>query len=178
MVSSRADLRKHLHEFKQEAFRLEMLDKYEVASSNERVSRFLGGDPLPPHSATDWLDLVANATQGGKLMQRVHILPGKLTPYLRYEIEWGYCYSASVGENIYVVQSDKVLPSLLNPDTRDFWLFDNKVAIVLHYDEGGRLVDIAEEIDAARIQEHVRTKEALLQIATPLRSYLAAIRNA
>src|SRR5262245_10353766 len=84
------------HGFKESAFRLETLDQYLVDSEADAFERFKQGQPLrPPRSGTaaDWDTLISGHRSAGRTMQRIHLIPKKLTPYLRFEFEWCYCFT-------------------------------------------------------------------------------------
>src|ERR1043166_1443630 len=107
------DLTHAFQEFDLEAFRLELLPKYDVPELRDRVALYLSGQPLPPESKTQWMDYVSKTVQAGKRIRRVHVVPARLTPYLRYEIEWGYLYTASAGEEIFLLSHEDLAPNLL-----------------------------------------------------------------
>jgi hypothetical protein len=119
------------------AFRLELLDRYDVASDGVDFERFLHGEPEPTWERKQpWLDRLHRERASGILRHRVHVLRTPLTDYLRYECEWGYALNAGAGEDIRILDlSERPLPDGL-PD-HDFWLIDDQFPIRMHYDRDG-----------------------------------------
>lgn len=119
------------------AFRLEVLDRYDVASDGTDFERFLRGEPEPTWERKQpWLDHLRRERASGILRHRVHVLRTPLTDYLRYECEWGYALNSEAGEDIRILDlSERPLPDSL-PD-HDFWLIDDQFPIRMHYDKDG-----------------------------------------
>ena len=136
---SQADFDTLARSYKASAFRMEMLPQYLVDQLNPRYNAFLSGDPVPPpnKSSEDWVQLIRDAISKGKTMSRVHILPEKLTPYLKYEIEWGYTKNSAAGDDIRIVLPSRCDPTLQKALTQDFWLFDDTVVVLVDYDSQG-----------------------------------------
>src|SRR4051794_34587810 len=95
---SKAKFGHQFESFKRSAFRLESLDHYSVPEEAVDYHRFLRGEELPTSTEDEWAQFVKKSVAQGKFIQRVHVVPAQLTPYLRYEIEWGYLYSSVAGE--------------------------------------------------------------------------------
>ncbi|MGH3714734.1 MAG: DUF6879 family protein [Micromonosporaceae bacterium] len=129
-------------------FRLELLDRYEVESDGGDFARYLRGDPAPaPERKQPWLDRLAAAQKAGIHNQRVHVLATPLTDYLRYECEWGYAWNVRAGEDIRIIDtSEHPVPEL--PVDHDFWLIDDRHAVVMHYDMDGRFLGAEPESPA------------------------------
>jgi len=174
---SELDLDAALRSFEREAFRLEVLPAYNVPEERDNLARYLAGDPLRPDPRRPWIDFIESSVRSGKRIDRVHILPGRLTPYLRFEIEWGYLYSAQAGEEIFLLPQSDATPELLDRATLDFWLFDDTIGFMMEYDEMGRFLGSAPVTSSARISELTALKLELLKYATPLREWLARERS-
>jgi hypothetical protein len=146
------------------AWRLELLDRYDVESDGGDYERFLRGEPEPTmERKRPWLEHLRREREAGILRHRVHILRTPLTDYLRYECEWGYLLNTAAGEGIRILDlTDRPAPSGI-PD-HDFWLIDDRHAIRMHYDEAGRFLgaDIAD--DAAPYQ---RARSAAVAASEP-----------
>lgn len=161
--------------FEHSAFRLETLDRYTVEEEEKELTRFVGGEPLPHDPNSEWCGFLKDAAAEGKQVSRVHKLPRRLTPYLRFELEWCYPYSAEAGEEI----------GLLLPDAReevralaseDFWLFDDRQVVAMLYDRDGAFVGVEDR--SARLDEYRQIRDAVTANAVPLRDYLASRRAA
>lgn len=165
--------------FERSIFRLETLAEYRVEEEAEKLRRYIEGKPLPdPDPAHDsWRTALRRHAEAGRTVERLRTLPPGLTPYLRFEIEWAYLYSWEAGERIYLA-GDDALALLPERARRDFYLFDDRTVVLMHYDAVGRPAgrDLIEDPD--EIAVYRRAREAALSAATPLPEYLAARRRA
>lgn len=160
------------------AFRLETLPQYLVESEAEAFAAFRDGSLLPPprsEEQTWWDEFVSRQTREGKSIARVRFLPPRLTPYLRFEIDWGYVFTATAGEDIRLLDS-VTAPSV--PLADDFWLLDDSTIIFLAYDADGRLLRFDRDDDASVVAQAVETKNRLMEAAEPLRDFLRRLREA
>jgi hypothetical protein len=162
-------------EFSSYAFRLETLPVYKVEDEREEFESFLRGDPPPPELAeNEWIDGIRAATAAGKAIQRVRILTPPLGDYLRYEFEWGYAFTAPVGEDIRIMDLSKVSnPGL--PD-RDFWLFDGETVVMMRYDNDGAYLG-AEIFTDGDLDDYKRYRQLAIQHSVPFQDYWRSMKS-
>ena len=170
--------------FQVSAWRLELLPQYLVDFSNPHFQAFVRGEPLPPHPQgewwrknEDWIDEVRSAIKAGKSFGRVHVLPERLTPYLRYEIEWGYCFNSQGGEDIRLLEAARVTPAMKAVFLQDYWIFDNQRVVLCDYDKdggwrGARLLDAKEDILL-----YQSAQKLALEASVDLKTFLAKYRS-
>jgi hypothetical protein len=163
--------------FATSAFRLETLPEYRVAGEAAEFELYLQGKPLPPDGNEAWCRVVAAAGRAGKRMQRIHVVPSRLTPYLRFEIDWGYLYSAEAGEEIGLLVHDQ--PSQLFGEwpVHDFWVFDDRTCVRMRYDDDGRFLFGELVNDHAAVEAYRRAQAVALDHAISLQRYLAEVRS-
>ncbi|MFF6887674.1 DUF6879 family protein [Streptomyces sp. NPDC012421] len=150
--------------FSREAFRLETLDDYSHSGNVDAYRRFLDGEPMPDDYNADWLDEVGAWTRSGRRVYRVHILSRPLTPYLRFELGWGYVTNATAGEEFFVLDvTDRINPL---QNTGDFWLFDSTTAVSMCYTDDGGFAG-AEVLPDADGAEYVAYRDKALEHAVP-----------
>jgi len=159
------------------AFRLETLPEYRVESEAAEFDLFLRGKPLPPDSNEAWCRVVSAATGAGKRMQRVHVVPPRLTPYLRFEIDWGYLYSAEAGEEIGLLMHDQPDRLFGEWPLHDFWVFDDHTYVRMRYDDDGRFLFGELVDDHAAVEAYRRVQAVALDHAISLQRYLAEVRS-
>ncbi|GLF98915.1 DUF6879 family protein [Streptomyces yaizuensis] len=148
-------------DFAREAFRLETLDDYSRSGGVDAYQAFLAGKPQPEGFATaDWVTTVGNATRSGKRMYRVHVLARPLTPYLRFELSWGYRRNMTAGEEFFILDTTHQENPI--PDAPDFWLFDESVISAMNYDGAGKYIgsDFLTEDQLSRFLEYRDTAMA------------------
>lgn len=137
--------------FTRSAFRLEVLDFYSVPSDGGEYQRYLDGRDPEPGFKEQWTQVLAAEREAGKRRHRVHALRTPLNDYLRYECEWGYAPNVAAGEEVKILDlTEADRPQDLVDD--EFWLLDEEVAIIMHYDEHGAFVgaDLPDDIDRYR----------------------------
>lgn len=157
--------------FTRDAFRLETLDAYYVASDGGDVARYLRGEQEPdPARKEPWLALLRTERAEGKRRRRVHVVQGPLSGYLRYECEWGYAPNVAAGEDIRILDlSERPRPADLTVD-HDFWLLDSETVVQMHYAGDGRFVG-AEVLAASALPRHLTARDAALAAAEPFTDY-------
>jgi hypothetical protein len=153
------------------AFRAEFLKLYLVDTDGGDVARYLRGEPGPdPQRKEPWLARLRAERNEGKLRQRVHVVRGPLTGYLRYEFEWGYAPNAAAGEDVRILDlAERALPPGLRVD-HDFWVLDDQSAVRMHYDPDGRFLG-AELVPEALLPRYLEARNGLLHAAEPFDSY-------
>jgi hypothetical protein len=164
--------------FQTSIFRLEALDKYTVEGEIEVVDAFLRGEPELPRTPVidDFLADIRQERVEGRIRSRVHAIAGPLTPYLRYEVEWGYTACAAAGEDIRILHRPSWRESPFSAQPPDFYLVDDETAAVMRYDSGGRWLGFDLVTDPDQLAEYRLLRDLALHHAIPLQRYLAALR--
>jgi hypothetical protein len=156
--------------FQQEAFRLETLDDYSRSGNVEAYQAFLAGEPQPTGYNADWVSEVRSHTSKGKRVYRVHILSRPLTPYLRFELGWGYQKNVTGGEEFFILDTT----SNSNPlqGAPDFWLFDDSAPAVMNYAPDGSFAgaDVLPEEQAGEFRTY---RDTALSHAVPFPAWWA-----
>lgn len=156
-----------------ELFRLEVLDAYDVATDGGDFARYLAGEPGPDLARKGpWLDRLRQDAARGLHNSRVHVVRSPLTDYLRYEMEWGYAPNAEAGEDIRIVDLAETEAPTGLPD-HDFWLMDDRIAVIMHYDEGNRFLGAAAAPER-QLGRYQRAARLAWQGAVPFAAYWAA----
>ena len=157
--------------YEREAFRLETLPSYGVASEDEELQGFLATGALVIPENDPWLTRVRHFRATGRWVGRVHVLRPPLTNYLRYEFAV-YGYTVRAGEDVRILDLadhfDSDLPA------QDFWLFDDTYVVHMDYDADGRQRGrkLLENVDPA---PYVAWKRQALELAVPFIEYQARL---
>ncbi|MEV7777253.1 DUF6879 family protein [Kitasatospora sp. NPDC088351] len=137
MTTSSRTLGDWFSNFNREAFRLETLDDYSQSGGVDAYHAFLAGEEQPEgYKSAGWVTTVADATQAGKRMYRVHVLSRPLTDYLRFELAWGYHRNMAAGEEFFILDTTGQENPV--PEAPDFWLFDDETVAEMNYDGNGK----------------------------------------
>ncbi|WP_335980746.1 DUF6879 family protein [Streptomyces sp. CA2R106] len=167
MVSSKS-LGDLFDSFEREAFRLETLDDYSRSGNVEAFRSYLSGGSQPDDYNADWVEEVRGATESGKRIYRVHVLSRPLTPYLKFELGWGYRKNAAAGEEFSILDTTEALNPL--DGVGDFWLFDGEEAATMRYDVTGAFLG-SEVLPPDRAAEFVAYRDVALAHAQPFATW-------
>lgn len=166
--------------FTRSAFRLETLQTYEVASDGSDYRRYLDGEPTwTPERKQPWLDhLVAERAQGLQ-RRRVRVVTHPVTPYTRYECEWGYAPNVAAGElvRIYDVGPGGTWPRTGEFGTGDWWLVTDHAGVtraaMMRYAEDGRFLGAVEVTARTLLMGLVDTRDRLWADSEPFTTWWA-----
>ncbi|MEU1733329.1 DUF6879 family protein [Streptosporangium sp. NPDC020145] len=146
---------------KRDVFRLETRQAYKVAGEKARLAAWKSGAPWPADT-TPWQERLKLLVPRGVRMRRVHVVELPLTEYLRWEIE-SYTRNASFGEEIQLIERERVPEGVPNVD---FWLFDKRTVVLMHYNDDGELID--RELYEGDAQAYVLARDLVWRAARPL----------
>jgi hypothetical protein len=112
------------------------------------LAKFLAGQPDELPWMQSWLDMLRAATVAGRRFARVRVVTLPLTDYSRFGV-WCAQFTGGAGEDIRYLTRDHASAAGL-PD-QDYWLFDSRKLVRMHFDEhdrflGGELVEDSAEI--------------------------------
>lgn len=181
---SREEFGELFKSYKQSAWRLELLTAYAVPNEDAEFDAFLKGAPLPPVSKEvlcgegPWCQLIRSHIEAGRTMGRVHVLPELLTPYLRYEIEWGYTFNNNAGDDIRLLLPANISSTLrerLNT-LQDFWLFDDSKVVLCDYGPNGSFDGAREVLDTSVIESFKAVRSACIDESLDFKSFMRAYR--
>ena len=144
--------------FEHTAFRLEVRDRYNAPYEDESLQKFLAGEPEEIDDRfRDWLALVRDATAEGKRFSRVRVVSLPLSDYSRYGIAYAR-HTNAAGDDIRYLTRDRALAIGL-PD-HDYWLFDSRRIVRLHFDDDDHLLGVEVIEDPAEVVQHNYWRDA------------------
>jgi hypothetical protein len=158
--------------FHRTAFRLEVRDRYAVASDGGDFARYLAGEDLPDAARKNaWLDELRADTAAGKRWQWVHVVHAPLSDYLRYAFEWGYAINIHAGADVRILDLAEHSRPVGLPD-EDFWLLDDQAVLTMRYGDSGEFLG-AEPVGQAELARYRRARDAAWDTAEPFAAYWA-----
>jgi hypothetical protein len=158
--------------FTKEAFRLETLLAYDVASEREEYEAFITTGHLHIPDDDPWLARVRHFRDSGRWVGRVHVISRPLTDYLRYEFAV-YSHTARAGEDVRILDlTDQSNPGL---PAQDFWLFDESSIVRMDYDEHGHQLG-RELLAGADPAPYIAWKRTALTTSQPFEEYAKLAR--
>jgi len=148
---------KYFKNFKKYAFRLELLQRYDVEDEKESFLKFIdSGKVLNINS--DWYKLIKESIKRNVVIQRVHVVKLPLSDYIKFEVGI-YKKNIKAGEEVSLIDLDQFNKLNLGINF-DFWLFDDEIVLKMNYDKNGKFLNF-EEIHE-NIDKFVNIKNILL----------------
>ena len=154
--------------FEREAFRLETLPVYDMASERVEYDSFLATGELHIPDDDQWLVRVRHFRSTGRWVGRVHVVTRPLNDYMRYEFAV-YRHTTQAGEDVRILDLTSE-PGLELP-SQDFWLFDDSAVVRMDYLPGGVQVgrQLLEDIDP---KPYIGWKRLALEHAVAFQEYV------
>lgn len=155
--------------FASDALRCEALAGYDVASDQDAFARWQAGEPVDPAVTGPWGRWVQDQRAQGATVQRLRVITGPLTDYLRFELGPIYAANAAAGEEIRVLDVSGLSG---HPATElpELWMLDRSRLAVMAYDLDDAFLhaDAVEGADAAGLCAAV---EDAWRVAVPYEQY-------
>ncbi len=146
------DLYQYLQSAQKSLFRFETLQDYNV-----------GDDGLDDQGMKDWWDFIASKTNSEVKMERVRLIIEPLTEYTKRELIV-HAKSKTFGDDIRTI--NEVTFNKLSIPLEDFWLIDEKLALIMKYSESGEYLGF--DIEESDIKKYITTKDILIKHSNPL----------
>lgn len=115
---------------------------------------FLAGRPVAARTLENswWLANVAASRAADKYIGRVRLVGHPITAYTRFECD-SYPENIAAGEEVRVLDRKWLGPDDAAWTHQDFWLFDDEIAVLQHYDSTGRFLGVERAGDVAPFVE-------------------------
>ncbi|MFE3261956.1 DUF6879 family protein [Nocardia sp. NPDC059091] len=162
------DFEQLLFEFQTESIHLETRDAYGTVVELPHMAQWTAGEPDDLEWLQGWCSTLREHTAAGKSIRRARIVSEPLSDYQRwsYSIAWPM---VDAGEDIRWTPR-RLVSSIAMPGN-DFYLFDDRLAVFLHYAGNGLGTGKAASTDPADIQLCRTAFEAVWKLAIPHHEY-------
>lgn len=137
--------------FEHTAFRLEVRESYNAPREVESFRRFKAGEPVDLSWAETWFSMIRQATSEGQRFARVRVVSVPLSEYSRFGL-WAARRTNEAGEDIRYLRRD--LAEQLDLPNHDYWLFDSRKLVRMHFGEADKFQGGEVIADAAEIVKH------------------------
>lgn len=162
------------------AWRIEVLQHYNVPSDHARQQAFHAGEPLPPPRVDKVYDLklIADLRHRGVHVGRVHVVDRPLSDYVRYELAV-YAENVAAGEDVRI--ADRSLHPELAVLTQDFVIADpddpHPGVILFDYDSDGRVQSYHADCSRKAVAKYRKQFKLALSLSESLAEFTAASLN-
>ena len=171
MLLNDAELDPFFEGAEREWFRLEALHSYRYPVETPRLRAYLAGEPYDPSAEPrEWYDYIQRRVGQGVRFSKVRVLRGPLSEYERWECEWSYTPTERHGQRTFILDLAEVTVPPALPEY-DWWMFDERVVLRMHYDEGGTFVGAEVIDDTAQVAAHRRHRDVALAAAVAFPDY-------
>ncbi|TDC79962.1 DUF6879 family protein [Streptomyces hainanensis] len=145
------DFSKLFRTFEHTAFRLEVRESYNAPREVESFRRFRAGEPVDLSWAETWFSMIRQATAEGRRFARVRVVSVPLSDYSRFGL-WAAHHTCDAGEDIRYLPRD--VAERLDLPHHDYWLFDSRKLVRMHFDEADKFQGGEIIMDTAEIVQH------------------------
>ncbi|MER7980423.1 DUF6879 family protein [Streptomyces sp. NPDC095817] len=162
----------YFEEFEHTAWRLETRRGYGSDRAGEKYRRYLETGEVPDDSQRPWCVNVRAQTARGKRIERVRIVDTLPTHEQRFLLAAAAVNNAA-GEdirNLWRTDAQKAgIPAT------DFWLFDSRRALVLHFDDADGYIGAELVEDAERIVQFCQVRDTAWHHAIQREEFVAQV---
>ncbi len=154
--------------FAREAVHLETRDAYGTEVELPRLAKWAAGEPEDHEWLQDWCATLRGHRQAGRSVQRVRVVSEPLSDYQR----WSYGVAqpmVDAGEDIRWVPR-RLVSDIAFPGN-DFYLFDDRLVVFLHYAGNGTGVGKTPSTDPGHLRLCRSAFDAAWKLAIPHRDY-------
>ncbi|MGA5701820.1 DUF6879 family protein [Peterkaempfera bronchialis] len=166
--AQRDDLFNH---FARDAFHLELRDDYGSPVEESPYARWQRGEPDDCSWLDYWTALMRRVTAAGRTVRRVRVIS---EPHSRY-VTWEHSLTAlnqDAGEDIRWLPRHRLPEGVVFPvGGNDWWLFDDRLLAVGHFDGSGRVLGSEIVEDPETVARCVALRDQLWEIAVPHTEY-------
>jgi hypothetical protein len=153
------------HSFERDAFHLELRDDYGSPVEDTPYARWQRGEPDDFGWLDPWKTLMRQVTGEGRTVRRVRVITEPHSQYVRWEHSLTV-QNLEVGEDIRWLPRHRLPEGLTFPvNGNDWWLYDDRLVAVGHFDEDGRVLGSELIADAEIVAECVRVRDLVWSLA-------------
>lgn len=157
-----------LRSFERESIHLETRDAYGTAVELPHMAKWAAGEADDLEWLQDWCSTVRNHAAAGRSVRRARVVSEPLSDYQL----WSHSIARSMvdaGEDIRWVSRRNV--SSIGVPGNDFYLFDDRLVVFLHYAGNGLAVDRVTSMDPGDVDLCRSTFNSVWKLAVPHNEY-------
>ncbi|MFG3096444.1 DUF6879 family protein [Streptomyces sp. NPDC048202] len=160
-------------DFEHSAWHLETRRGY-ASDRDEAFKEFLrtGVVVWEPDMASEWHQNIRRQTDAGKAIGRVRVVDNPPTDGQRFLLGYAACNAATGEDARCLWRSDAERLRLLE---EDFWIFDSRLDVVLHFDESDELTSYEVKTEPAEVVRYSIARDAALHHAIPHDQFAAQV---
>ncbi|MFJ9544331.1 DUF6879 family protein [Streptomyces sp. NPDC101225] len=157
--------------FKHDAFHLELRDDYGSPVEDTPYARWQRGEPDDYAWLNPWMTHMKRVTGEGRIVRRVRVITEPHSQYVGWEHSLTHL-NLEAGEDIRWLPRHRLPQGITFPvDGNDWWLYDDRLLAVGHFDPEGRVLGSEIFADQETVAKCVRIRDLLWAAAIPHTEY-------
>uniref|UniRef100_A0AAU2V9K1 DUF6879 domain-containing protein n=1 Tax=Streptomyces sp. NBC_00003 TaxID=2903608 RepID=A0AAU2V9K1_9ACTN len=165
----------YFHAFEHTAWRLETRRGYASDRRSPRWARWQSGEDISLYSGSAWRDNISAQVAAGKRFERVRLVDEPPTEGQLFLLASAVGNNAA-GEDIRNLWRSEA--QKLKLPAEDFWLFDSRLALLLHFDDADEYVGAELVEDPVRIVRYCQVRDAAWHHAIRRDDFAARVASA
>ncbi|MFC9280229.1 DUF6879 family protein [Streptomyces collinus] len=162
------------YSFSYSAWHLETRRGYASDREDLGFEEFLQTGRAPMDLDSDWCTNICAQTDSGKYIGRVRVVDDPPTEGQLFLLSYARC-NATTGEDARNMwRKDAVSAHILD---EDFWIFDSRLVVVLHFDDQDVLGDLELITEPAAVLGYCQTRDAALHVSQPYDQFAVQLRR-
>lgn len=121
---------------------------------------------------SDWCTNIRRQTNGGKYVGRVRVVDSPPTDGQRFLLSYARC-NAATGEDVRTVWRKDAVRAHLGDE--DFWVFDSRTVVILHFDDQDVLGDLEVITEPAAVLRYCQIRDAAVHVSQPYDEFAAQL---
>ncbi|MBX7555188.1 DUF6879 family protein [Streptomyces sp. NPDC004232] len=162
------------HTFKYSAWHLETRRGYASDREDLGFDEFLKTGKAPMDLDSDWCTNIRQQTDSGKYVGRVRLVDDPPTEGQLFLLSYARC-NAATGEDVRNAWREAEAGAHILAE--DFWIFDSRLVVVLHFDDQDRLGDLEVITEPAAVLGYCQAREAAMHVSRPYYEFAAQLRQ-
>lgn len=151
---------------------LETRDAYGTEVESPHFAKWLRGEHDDLAWLGWWLEMLRGHRSAGRSCRRARVVSEPLSDYQRWTVSHADVF-VDAGEDIRYIARPRLVAVML-PGSGDFYVFDNKVVLFLHYAGSGINASFEVSEDPQLVARCAEAFESVWDLATPFRDYRPA----
>jgi hypothetical protein len=162
------------HTFKHSAWHLETRRGYASDREDLGFDEFLKTGEAPMDLDSDWCTNIRQQTDSGKYVGRVRLVDDPPTEGQLFLLSYARC-NAATGEDVRNAWREAATGAHILDE--DFWIFDSRLVVVLHFDDQDGLGDLEVITEPAAVLGYCQVREAATHVSQPYYEFAAHLRQ-
>ncbi|MFJ9821859.1 DUF6879 family protein [Streptomyces sp. NPDC101151] len=160
--------------FEYTAWHLETRGGYASDREDLGFDEFLRTGEAPMDLDSDWCTNIRRQTDNGKCVGRVRVVDDPPTDGQRFLLSYART-NAATGEDVRNVWRKDAVRAHLGDE--DFWVFDSRLVVVLHFDDQDVLGDLEVITEPAAVLGYCQIRDAAVHLSVPYDEFAAQLRQ-